>query len=188
MTVVLGTQNYNQLLSVYSNVLVVWDGRRWEYTRAMESFADFVPVMGCWSRRSRNPNFFWLSCRLKCSRMSQKLKKNGGKTSSSVKCEARRSFCQKRGSRQVCRSTVQEQKRERLDAQYGRHPRWEGMSVNTKWNIVPSRECSSSSSERAWFFSVHLDSMQQGISWGKFDVLRKDLFHCESLRLRGKTR
>ena len=55
-----------------------------------------------------------------------------------------------------------------------------GMSVNTKmehrtlaWVLVII--------ERAWFFSVHLDSMQQE----KIDVLRKDLFHCERFRSRG---
>ena len=54
------------------------------------------------------------------------------------------------------------------------------MSVNTKmehrtlaWVLVII--------ERAWFFSVHLDSMQQG----KIDVLRKDLFHCERFRSLG---
>ena len=35
--------------------------------------------------------------------------------------------------------------------------------------------------ERAWFFSVHLDSMQRG----KIDVLRKGLFHCGRLASRG---
>ena len=35
--------------------------------------------------------------------------------------------------------------------------------------------------ERAWFFSVHLDSMQRG----KIDVLRKGLFHCGGLQSRG---
>ena len=35
--------------------------------------------------------------------------------------------------------------------------------------------------ERAWFFSVHLDSMQRA----KIDVLRKGLFHCGRLQSRG---
>ena len=57
--------------------------------------------------------------------------------------------------------------------------RW-GMSVNTKmerrtitWVLVIN--------ERAWFFLVHLDSMQRG----KIDVLRKGLFHCGGLQSRG---
>ena len=61
--------------------------------------------------------------------------------------------------------------------QQGALPR---MSVNTKmehrtlaWVLVIN--------ERAWFFSVHLDSVQRG----KIDVLRKGLFHCGRLQSRG---